>query len=46
ADLYGQRVAVDFVGRIRGQEKFDTVADLVAVMNTDVEKTRDLLAGG
>ncbi|OBH18710.1 bifunctional riboflavin kinase/FAD synthetase [Mycolicibacter sinensis] len=44
ADLYGQRVAVDFVSRIRGQEKFDSVADLVAVMNTDVEKTRTLLA--
>lgn len=43
ADLYGQRVAVDFVSRIRGQEKFDSVADLVAVMNTDVEKTRGLL---
>ena len=23
ADLYGQHVAVDFVARIRGQEKFD-----------------------
>lgn len=45
ADLYGQRVAVDFVSRIRGQEKFDSVADLVAVMNTDVEKTRGLLSG-
>lgn len=43
ADLYGQRVAVDFVSRIRGQEKFDSVADLVGVMNTDVEKTRGLL---
>ncbi|ORA76938.1 bifunctional riboflavin kinase/FMN adenylyltransferase [Mycolicibacter kumamotonensis] len=43
ADLYGQRVAVDFVSRIRGQEKFDSVADLVAVMNTDVDKTRRLL---
>ncbi|MGV0627635.1 bifunctional riboflavin kinase/FAD synthetase [Mycolicibacter minnesotensis] len=45
ADLYGQRVAVDFVSRIRGQEKFDSVADLVAMMNIDVAKTRDLLAG-
>ena len=24
ADLYGQHVAVDFVARIRGQEKFDS----------------------
>lgn len=45
ADLYGQHVAVDFVDRIRGQEKFNSVDDLVAVMNTDVERTRSLLAG-
>ncbi|MEO8815983.1 MAG: bifunctional riboflavin kinase/FAD synthetase [Mycobacterium sp.] len=44
ADLYGQHVAVDFVDRIRSQEKFDSVDDLVAVMNTDVERTRSLLA--
>ena len=29
ADLYGQHVAVDFVARIRGQEKFASVDDLV-----------------
>ena len=29
ADLYGQHVAVDFVARIRGQEKFDSVDELV-----------------
>ena len=29
ADLYGQHVAVDFVARMRGQEKFDSVDDLV-----------------
>ncbi len=29
ADLYGQHVAVDFVARIRGQEKFDSVDDLI-----------------
>ncbi len=44
ADLYGQHVAVDFVARIRGQQKFDSVPDLVAVMNTDIEKTRALLS--
>ncbi|MBS9534812.1 bifunctional riboflavin kinase/FAD synthetase [Mycobacterium sp. M1] len=44
ADFYGRHVAVDFVERIRSQEKFDSVADLIAVMNTDVERTRGLLA--
>jgi riboflavin kinase/FMN adenylyltransferase len=46
ADLYGQHVAVDFVARIRGQEKFGSVPDLVAAMNTDIDRTRSLLSAG
>ena len=42
ADLYGQRVAIDFVGRIRRQEKFGSAADLVAAIDADVEKIRGL----
>lgn len=42
-DLYGQHVAVDFVARIRGQQKFASVPDLVAAMNADTEKARSLL---
>ena len=41
--LYGVPVAVDFVVRIRGQERFDTVDDLVAQMHRDVDATRGLL---
>jgi riboflavin kinase / FMN adenylyltransferase len=43
ADLYGQHVAVDFVARIRGQEKFESVTDLVAEMGADTERARMLL---
>jgi riboflavin kinase/FMN adenylyltransferase len=43
ADLYGQHVAVDFVARIRGQEKFDHVDDLVKAMERDTEKARTIL---
>ncbi|HEX2283933.1 MAG TPA: riboflavin kinase, partial [Mycobacterium sp.] len=43
ADLYGQHVAVDFVARIRGQEKFAKVEDLVAAMSADTERARTLL---
>lgn len=46
ADLYGQRVAVDFVSRIRGQRKFDSVEELVVAINADVEETRGMLAEG
>jgi riboflavin kinase/FMN adenylyltransferase len=43
ADLYGQHVAVDFVARIRGQEKFDSVDDLITTMGTDTERARTIL---
>ncbi|CAJ1583840.1 bifunctional riboflavin kinase/FAD synthetase [[Mycobacterium] wendilense] len=43
ADLYGQHVAVDFVARIRGQEKFESVEDLVKTMHVDTEKARTIL---
>jgi riboflavin kinase/FMN adenylyltransferase len=42
-ELYDVAVAVDFVARIRGQERFDTVDDLVAQMHRDVDATRGLL---
>lgn len=44
ADLYGQHVAVDFVARIRGQEKFGSVDDLIEAMGRDTVKARAILA--
>jgi len=44
ADLYGQHVAVDFVSRIRGQTKFDSVDKLVEAMGRDTDKARAILA--
>lgn len=46
ADLYGQHVAVDFVARLRGQEKFDSVADLVTAMEGDTDRARTILSAG
>ncbi|WP_193043308.1 bifunctional riboflavin kinase/FAD synthetase [Mycolicibacterium baixiangningiae] len=43
ADLYGQHVAVDFVARIRGQEKFASIDDLITAMNGDTERARAIL---
>ncbi|HTI26901.1 MAG TPA: bifunctional riboflavin kinase/FAD synthetase [Kutzneria sp.] len=43
-DFYGQRVALDFVARLRGQLKFDSSDDLVVQMREDVEEARRLLA--
>ena len=44
ADLYGQHVAVDFVARIRGQERFESVDDLVIAMGSDTDKARTILS--
>jgi riboflavin kinase/FMN adenylyltransferase len=43
-DFYGQRVALDFVARLRGQLKFDASDDLVVQMREDVKQARRLLA--
>jgi riboflavin kinase/FMN adenylyltransferase len=43
-DLYDSRVSVEFVARIRGQEKFDSVDALIAQMNSDVAQTRSVLS--
>ncbi|WP_219416714.1 bifunctional riboflavin kinase/FAD synthetase [Pseudonocardia nigra] len=42
-DFYGFEVAVDFVHRLRGQERFADVDALVAQMHRDVARTRELL---
>ncbi|MBX6750384.1 MAG: bifunctional riboflavin kinase/FAD synthetase [Micromonosporaceae bacterium] len=42
-DLYGERVALDFVARLREQRRYDGVAPLVAQMHRDVAETRAVL---
>ncbi len=46
ADLYGQHVALDFVARIRGQQRFNSVDRLVAAMDDDTVRARTLLSAG
>ena len=40
-DLYGRVLRVDFVARLRGERRFDTVEALVEQMRIDVVQTRD-----
>ena len=42
-ELYGVRIRVQFVSRIRGQIKFDDIDELITQMNADVDRIRDLL---
>ena len=43
-DLYGQPARVRFLHRLRGQERFDAVDELIAQMRLDVERVRALAA--
>lgn len=43
-DLYGERVKVRFVERLRGEKRFDSEAALVTQMHADVSDTRARLA--
>ena len=44
-DLYGDALGVEFVQRLRGMERYDSVDALVAQMHEDVARTRQVLTG-
>lgn len=44
-DLYGRRVDVALVAWLRGEAKFDTLEALIAQMDADSARARDILAG-
>jgi riboflavin kinase/FMN adenylyltransferase len=41
-DLYGQKLGIDFLYRLRGERRFESIDALVAQMHRDVERTREL----
>ena len=43
-DLYGAHVAVDYISRLRGTVRFDSVPDLIAQMHRDVDTAREITA--
>jgi riboflavin kinase/FMN adenylyltransferase len=43
-DLYGDALGVEFVQRLRGMERFDSVDALVDQMHRDVDRTRELVS--
>jgi riboflavin kinase/FMN adenylyltransferase len=44
-DIYGEYIHVDFVARLRSEEKFEQVDELVAQMHRDADNARSALAG-
>ena len=45
-DLYGHRLRIQFLSRLRGERRFESARSLVEQMREDVERTRTLLASG
>ncbi|MEE2885208.1 MAG: bifunctional riboflavin kinase/FAD synthetase [Chloroflexota bacterium] len=43
-DLYGQLIRLEFVERLRDEEKYDTVDKLLVQMANDVERTRSIMS--
>jgi riboflavin kinase/FMN adenylyltransferase len=41
-DLYGQRLSLDFLQRLRGERRFEDAATLIEQMHRDVEQTREI----
>ena len=39
-DLYGRKLRLEFLGRLRGEQRFDTVEALIEQMDLDVVETR------
>jgi riboflavin kinase / FMN adenylyltransferase len=44
-DLYGRTLRLDFLARLRGELRFDSVEELVAQMQLDVDRARAICAG-
>lgn len=44
-DLYGTTLGIEFIDRLRGMERFDSVDALVSQMRADIEQTRRLAGG-
>jgi len=45
-NFYGRRVGFDFIERLRDTEKFDSVEALIAQIDADVARTREVLGVG
>ncbi len=43
-ELYGAHMAVEFAEHIRGQERFDSIDELIVAMRRDVDRCRDVLS--
>jgi len=44
-DLYTQRISLEFISRLRGEQRFQSVEELIKQVHTDIDKTREIYVG-
>jgi riboflavin kinase/FMN adenylyltransferase len=42
-DLYSKTIALEFIARLRGEERFDSVEDLIIQIRADIAQTREII---
>jgi len=42
-DLYGQEISLEFIARLRGEERFQSVEELITQIHHDIDKTREMV---
>ncbi len=45
ADLYTHQLRLEFISRLRGEERFDSVDELIRQIYDDIARTREVVAG-
>ena len=43
-DLYHQQITIQFVSRLRGEQRFQSVDELINQIHDDIEKTREIIS--
>jgi riboflavin kinase/FMN adenylyltransferase len=44
-DLYAQQISIEFISRLRGEQRFRSVEELINQVHIDINKSREIIAG-
>ncbi|OGO11500.1 MAG: riboflavin biosynthesis protein RibF [Chloroflexi bacterium RBG_16_47_49] len=44
-DIYAQQITIEFISRLRGEQRFQGVEELISQIHNDINKTRELITG-
>jgi len=42
-DLYGYQISIEFIARLRGEKRFQSVEELIIQIHSDINKTREIV---